>query len=217
MSVITYSLKTDGSKNLSTNFKVKEFACKDGSDTVLIDSDLVKVLQQVRDKFKVAVKINSAYRTTAYNKKVGGSTNSQHTKGTAADIVVTGIPPIRVALYIASLSYFQNRGGIGLYSRQTSSLDGFVHVDVRATKSRWTSKAGTAYLSVSKIMPTIQFNSRDSQNENGYSVTILQRLLNTKTPDGIFGNNTKNTLINWQKTHNLTADGIAGTKTWESF
>lgn len=38
-----------------------------------------------------------------------------------------------------------------------------------------------------------------------------------KTPDGIFGNNTKNTLINWQKTHNLTADGIAGTKTWESF
>lgn len=45
MSVITYSLKTDGSKNLSTNFKIKEFACKDGSDTVLIDSDLVKVLQ----------------------------------------------------------------------------------------------------------------------------------------------------------------------------
>lgn len=34
-----YSLKADGSKAVSKNFKVKEFRCKDGSDKILIDVD----------------------------------------------------------------------------------------------------------------------------------------------------------------------------------
>lgn len=39
--VQTFSRSADGEKNLSANFKVKEFACKDGSDEILIDLDLV--------------------------------------------------------------------------------------------------------------------------------------------------------------------------------
>lgn len=126
MTVKTYSLKKDGNKKLSTNFKVKEFACKDGSDKILIDTELVELLQKLRNHFGKPIKINSAYRTMTHNKKVGGSTNSQHLKGKAADIQVAGINPILVAMYSEKL----NAGGIGVYKT-------FTHIDTRDKKSRW--------------------------------------------------------------------------------
>lgn len=91
-----YSLAKDGNKKLSSNFTVKEFACKDGSDKVLIDDALVAVLQKIRDHFGVPIKINSAYRTAAHNAKVGGSPTSQHLYGTADDITLHGISPLAV-------------------------------------------------------------------------------------------------------------------------
>lgn len=132
--VKTYSVKKDGSTYLSNNFKVKEFACNDGSDTVLISDDLVDLLQKIRDHFGVAVTINSGYRTSTYNKKVGGATNSQHVKGTAADIVAKGVDPLTVAQYAEYL--MPNSGGIGVY--QT-----FTHVDVRTSRSRWDNRSGS--------------------------------------------------------------------------
>ena len=126
--VKVYSKAKDGNKKLSTNFKVSEFACKDGSDTIFISASLVNVLQKIRTHFGKAVNINSAYRTEAYNKKVGGATYSQHQYGTAADIVVNGVDPKTVAAYAEKL--LPGTGGIGIY-------DGFVHIDVRTSKSRW--------------------------------------------------------------------------------
>lgn len=131
--VKTYSVKKDGGTYLSDNFKVKEFACNDGSDTVLISDDLVSLLQKIRDHFGVAVTINSGYRTSTYNKKVGGATNSQHVKGTAADVVAKGVDPLIVAQYAEYL--MPNSGGIGVY--QT-----FTHVDVRTNRSRWDNRSG---------------------------------------------------------------------------
>lgn len=93
MSVKTYSLKSVGNTKLSTNFAVKEFGCKDGSDIILIDTDVVDVLQKIRDHFVKICLINSAYRTTTYNAKVGGAKASYHTKGQAADIVINGVIP----------------------------------------------------------------------------------------------------------------------------
>lgn len=73
----TYSLKADGEKALSKNFKVKEFRQMDGKcDTILIDEDLVTVLQELRNHFGAAVNINSAYRSPEYNKSVKGSSKS---------------------------------------------------------------------------------------------------------------------------------------------
>ena len=216
MAVKSYSMKTDKNLKLSNNFTVREFACNDGSDQVLIDSDLVEILQNIRDYFGMPVIINSGYRTIAYNESVGGSSSSQHCKGTAVDIKIKGINPLRIALYAASLPFYSSRGGIGLYSRSSGTTDGFVHIDTRATYSRWTSKVGTVYLTVSKIMPTLKEGSKDGSSGIGYSVTILQRHLDVAV-DGQFGENTKTALINWQKDHGLVADGIAGTKTWNSF
>ena len=116
------------SKFLSKNFRVREFRCKDNTDPIFIDSDLVDVLQKVRDHFGKAVTITSAFRTASHNKKVGGATYSQHCYGKAADIKVSGVAPSKVAEYVETL--MPNTGGIGRYST-------FTHVDVRATKSRW--------------------------------------------------------------------------------
>lgn len=123
-----YSKSKDGNKNLSENFKVKEFACKDGSDVIFVAPELVEVLQKIRTHFGKAVNINSAYRTPTYNKKVGGATYSQHLYGTAADIRINGVAPKDIAAYAETL--LNGTGGIGIYSN-------FVHIDVRKGKSRW--------------------------------------------------------------------------------
>ena len=126
--VKAYSKAKDGTKSLSANFKVRECACKDGSDVIFISNGLVQVLQAIRSHFGKPVTINSAYRTPTYNKKVGGETYSQHQYGTAADITVSGVSPKDVAAYAETL--LPGTGGIGIYST-------FTHVDVRAVKSRW--------------------------------------------------------------------------------
>lgn len=128
MTIKAYSKKKDGNTKLSKNFKVKEFACSDGSDPIFIDSDLVNVLQKIRTHFGKAVTITSAYRTPTRNKAVGGKTYSQHLYGKAADIKVKGVSPKKVAAYAEKL--LPKSGGIGIYSS-------FVHIDVRSTKSRW--------------------------------------------------------------------------------
>ena len=215
MSVVTYSMKKDWNKKVSGHFSVYEFACGDNSDKVLIDTELVSILEQVRAHFNKPVIINSAYRTPAYNISIGGSSKSQHCLGTAADIWIKGVDPIRIALYLSSLPYFKNRGGIGYYNR-AQVTGGFVHVDVRTWKSRWISKAGTAYLSVSNIMPTIKQGAKDATSGVSYAVTVLQRHLGL-TVDGVFGAGTKAKLVEYQKAHGLTADGICGPATWSSF
>ena len=128
MIVEVYSKAKQGNQKLSANFKVKEFACKDGSDVVFVSPELVSVLQSIRNHFGKSVKINSAYRTPTYNKKVGGATYSQHQYGTAADIRIAGVTPKQIAAYAETL--LGGKGGIGIYSN-------FTHIDVREVKSRW--------------------------------------------------------------------------------
>ena len=122
-----YSLKKDGDKKLSTNFRVREFACNDGTDPVFIDSDLVSVLQKIRTHFGKPVTITSAYRTPPHNSREGGTTYSQHLYGKAADIKISGVTPKKVADYAETLLH---EGGIGIYNT-------FTHIDVRSVKSRW--------------------------------------------------------------------------------
>lgn len=133
MDVKTYSKKKSGGVKLSENFRVSEFACHDGSDTVLVSSELVELLQKIRDHFGRAVTINSGYRTAAWNASHGGAAKSQHLLGTAADITISGVTPLEVAQYAEFMQ--PDAGGIGLYQS-------FTHVDVRAVRSRWDNRSG---------------------------------------------------------------------------
>lgn len=128
MTIKAYSKKKDGNKKVSANFRVREFACTDGSDPIFISTELVNVLQKIRTHFGKAVTISSAYRTPLKNKACGGTEFSQHLYGMAADIKVKGVSPQKVGAYAEKL--LKNTGGIGIYST-------FTHIDVRAAKSRW--------------------------------------------------------------------------------
>lgn len=131
--VKAYSNTKDGSKKLTENFKVREFACKDGSDVIFISDGLVQVLQAIRLHFNKPVTISSAYRTPPHNRKEGGSTYSRHQFGVAADIVVKGIEPRDVAAYAETL--LCGTGCIGLYKN-------YIHIDLRATRYRYNKTSG---------------------------------------------------------------------------
>lgn len=132
MAVKNYSLKTDGEKSLSTHFKVKEFKCKDGSDTILINSDLIIALEKLYDYLNCkAINITSGYRTPEHSVKVGGYAADQHTKGNAADITCkkqdgTYYTSNEICCALEDLSH---NGGVGKINNNRS-----VHIDVRGKK-----------------------------------------------------------------------------------
>ena len=49
---------------------------------------ILNFVQKIRNHFNQPVTINSGYRCPTHNRNVGGVSNSRHTKGEAADIVV---------------------------------------------------------------------------------------------------------------------------------
>ena len=111
-------------ENWSVHFKGAQPKARTARITGLVDFGKHPFL----DHFKAPVTINSGYRTEAKNKAVGGAAYSQHKYGTAADIVVKGVPPAEVAKYAETI--LVGMGGIGIYN-------GFTHIDVRKIKSRW--------------------------------------------------------------------------------
>ena len=138
MAIKQYSLKKDGAKQLSPAFRVREFRCRDGTDTILIDEGLVVLLQCIREHFGKPVTITSGYRTAAHNAAVGGAKSSQHLLGRAADFYVEGVPVATVAAYAETL--LPGRGGIGRYpkdAKHPKRMTGWVHIDTRTNKSRW--------------------------------------------------------------------------------
>ena len=114
---------------LTKNFNLQEFECTHPDHRhVLVDENLVKKLQELRNELGVALIINSPYRCPERNEQVGGSPNSQHMEGKAADISIKNINlPIERIKEIAEEIGFD---GIGLYNT-------FIHLDVRGYKARW--------------------------------------------------------------------------------
>lgn len=49
-----------------------------------------KVFEPIREHFKAPIHISSGYRSLALNKKIGGSSSSQHCSGEAIDIDMDG-------------------------------------------------------------------------------------------------------------------------------
>lgn len=205
--VKNYSLKKNGADKLSPHFRVREFKCNDGSDEIKIDDKLPKLLEQIRVYAEASVEITSAYRTVIYNKKVGGATNSQHTKGTAADIITEG----RTVSEIAKFAQAIGAGGVGLYTKKN-----FVHVDTRAGHSYW-KNTGSGDRSVSghggkcPYTAPVATAKRGSKGNGVRWVQWWLRLWGYQiSVDGVFGSNTEATVKQFQKRLGLEEDGKAG-------
>lgn len=189
MAVKTYSKGSNTS--LSANLKVSEFACKGSGccSTVLIDDQLVEYIQKIRDHFGKSITITSGYRCPTHNSRVGGATGSRHAKGQAADIVVQGVAPKKVAQYAESIGIL----GVGLY--ETNADGHFVHIDTRTTKSFWYGQAQAYRSTFGTYTPTSgtttnMITSTNSTTSDNYGLSEFVKDI--------------------QKAFGATVDGIAG-------
>jgi uncharacterized protein YcbK (DUF882 family) len=126
--------------DLSENFSSQEFACK-GEDccdgTSVVSVVLVRALEILRmwveksnDGVALPIIVTSGFRCNRHNKEVGGVGGSEHTKGLAADVHVSGYTSEELAELCEKVNPFKC-GGIGIYPNH-------VHVDVRTTgQARW--------------------------------------------------------------------------------
>jgi peptidoglycan hydrolase-like protein with peptidoglycan-binding domain len=131
-SVLNSLEKSDGS---TAHFSWSEFYSKDGSgfsggnvDSATVKANVRRLMYKLEALRKkaggAAVTINSGFRSISHNRAVGGASNSQHTYGIAADIVVSG----KSVSQVNSLARTCGFSGIILYSS-------FNHVDSRAEYS----------------------------------------------------------------------------------
>lgn len=123
----SYIMDTDGNEKIGQHFKVREFACKDGSQVVFIDDCLVSILDILRNQIEKPVYINSGYRTPEWNKKCNGAKYSYHMRGMAADIRVEGMTAKQIANRLNKI--IPDECGIIVY-------DKWVHIDTRTKKYR---------------------------------------------------------------------------------
>ncbi|MTI47867.1 MAG: DUF882 domain-containing protein [Firmicutes bacterium] len=106
---------------LSKNFNLKEFQCTTDNPVVILDPKLIDKLQKLRDRLGVPLHVNSGYRTSEFNKSIGGYEYSKHMKGQAADISMNNI---KLSIEtIKDLCVTIGFSGIGLYNTH-------IHVDV---------------------------------------------------------------------------------------
>lgn len=124
---------------LTPNFNIREFACKDGTPAPSYMEgplrDLCRrVLEPLRKEFGPCT-ITSGYRHAAYNRSIGGASQSYHVyeirrSQPAADVTFASGTPQQWANRARQL--LGNAGGVGLYPRSR-----FVHVDTRTYRSDW--------------------------------------------------------------------------------
>lgn len=120
-------------------FKYSEFNCKCGKcerPEGVPSKELVDILTKIRKHYNQPVIINSGYRCEAHNKKVGGSANSQHFKGSAVDIIVKNTPTESVWEYVLE-KWGDEPLGLAIKRNKGNIYAGFVHIDTRGKKARW--------------------------------------------------------------------------------
>lgn len=223
--IMAHNTYTKGQKTqLSTHFVSTEFDCHGSGccSTTIIDPQLVTYLEKIREHFGKPITISSGYRCATHNRNVGGATGSRHSKGDAADIVVSGVAPAEVAQYAESIGVL----GIGLY--ETNSDGHFVHIDTRTYKSFWYGQAQAARTTFGGSSTTTGTATKNyyTIGDSGNEVKEIQEMLlalgytltnktsdKTKGADGIYGQLTKKAIIDFQRKVGLTADGLAGTAT----
>lgn len=137
MAVKTYYISKLGRDyNVSPHFKLREFQSRDGADKVLISDELLAKLEEARAYGGFTITVNSGYRSAAHNKKVGGATNSNHTKGLAADVVFMKDGKVVSAKLICCLCQTLGINGVAYIS------DKAVHLDVASRTYRGDERNG---------------------------------------------------------------------------
>lgn len=104
-----------------------------GSGKEKMDINLLMILDNMRHRSGIPYKITSGYRSSEYNKKIGGVKNSAHIQGKAADISATD-SRTKYSIIEAALHFGIQRIGVA---------SNFIHIDIqeeteKTTKILWT-------------------------------------------------------------------------------
>jgi hypothetical protein len=89
---------------------------------------VTKVADEARHRLGKPLRINSAYRSPAYNRAISGASASIHVRGGALDLSGSPATLHRILKEMRAEGLF--RGGIGRYKT-------FTHVDVRGKNADW--------------------------------------------------------------------------------
>lgn len=89
---------------------------------------VTKVADEARHRLGRALRINSAYRSPAYNRSIGGASASIHMRGGALDLSGSPATLHKILTQMRKEGVF--KGGIGKYKT-------FTHVDVRGKNADW--------------------------------------------------------------------------------
>ena len=113
-------------------FNYEEFDSPDiqGSGQ-LMDCKLLEMIDEAREIYGKPIHVNSGYRTSSHNSKVGGKSSSSHLKGLAIDVACVKSNE-RFEMLTALLEAGFNRIGVA---------STFIHVDIDKDKSQnviWT-------------------------------------------------------------------------------
>ena len=195
------------------SFKKSEFKCPCGKCNGYgkgIASSLVKTLQDLRNKYGKPITITSGYRCPSHNKKVGGTTNSKHTQGLAADFYMNGFNSqstrVNVINELKKTSYY--RYAYCNVNGNYPNMGNVVHID---TKLVDTDEKKT----YTGTFPTLPSRGYFKKGDKGTQVKNLQKFLNwaldlSLAVDGIIGNATINAVKQFQKKVKITSDGLFG-------
>ena len=183
--------------NTNNTLLVQEFRGRSTSQTLWTTRNAMLAWNSQRYIYGAPIYVGAAFRRPWEG---GHGNQSQHYAGVAFDVGQTLTNAQRLVLYNSAVN-----SGVWSYVEPLSQTERWVHFD----KRRFPPACSTGGY------PLINFGTK------GVYVLIAQDGLNTLGYttgglDGIFGNNTRNAVISYQRSKGLTADGIIGCNTWRA-
>lgn len=175
---------------------VNEFKGSTKSDVIWTDKRTVEAFNNLRKTYSLPIRVGYGFKRIGEG---GHSNMSQHYAGMALDIGQNMGNSARDRIRKIAVD-----SRLYTYVEPKSLTPTWVHVDTR-NKTPACPTGG---------YPLVKYGSK------GVYVATLQDALNflgynAGNIDGIFGNNTKNAVIRFQKNNNLSQDGIVGCNTWK--
>lgn len=131
--------------DLSAHFSKSELACHCCGE-LKIENALIVALEQLRTLSGRPIEVHDGYRCPAHNQQVGGVSDSEHTRGMAADVSIPGLSLQEMYELALQVPIFFN-GGIGVYDSR------FLHLDVRRRAARW-ARIGGHYVGIEHLVNT---------------------------------------------------------------
>ena len=183
--------------NTNGTLRVREFRGSSNSNILWTTKRTMQAWNSQRYIFGAPIPVGFAFRRSYEG---GHGNQSQHYAGTAFDVGQTLSVAQRNRLYNSV-----RNSGVWSYVEPQSVTPTWVHMDKRFGTPAC-STGGFMLLKRGSVSNYVLI-AQDGLNTLGFRTGGL---------DGIFGTQTRNAVINYQRSRGLSADGIVGCNTWRS-